>query len=172
MGRMGADSISCRWQAASQNLGPDARGRESVHQGNCFRWREHEARGQEARWPVIGRPRMERISGDEMRYSDTKSVGRSDLVPWRAGESHSDRHGRRLNDALRFESVLQAWCDERGVALKVSNEGHHWRFMSPKVFAEWWPSSAKLVFDKKYQNGVHCHDVEQVATLLAKRINA
>lgn len=37
--------------------------------------------------------------------------------------------------------------------------------------AEWWPSSAKLVLDRKYERGVHAHDYEQVMRYLTKAWN-
>lgn len=80
------------------------------------------------------------------RYSDTRSAGRSDLAPFRAGESYSHRHADRLATALSSREVLEQWCKARGFTLKISNEGHHWKLVGP-FLAEWWPSSAKLVFD-------------------------
>jgi hypothetical protein len=32
--------------------------------------------------------------------------------------------------------------------------------------AEWWPSSAKLVLDKKWGEGIHCHDYKQALTVI------
>ncbi len=105
-----------------------------------------------------------------MRYSDTKSAGRSDIAPYKSWEGHARRHNRRLNENLDFRGVLEAWCAQHGMTLKVSNEGHHWRIEGARLLAEWWPSSAKLVFNKHWEHGIHCHDVEQLATLVGKRI--
>lgn len=105
------------------------------------------------------------------RYSDTRSAGRSDVAPFQAGYAATDRHRDRLETALAFQEQVEVWCQHRGFVLKVANQGHHWKLMGP-FLAEWWPSSAKLVFDKKYDRGIHCHDVEQLATLIGKRLDA
>lgn len=34
--------------------------------------------------------------------------------------------------------------------------------------AEWWPSSAKLVLNKDWDNGIHTHDVDQLINELAR----
>lgn len=33
--------------------------------------------------------------------------------------------------------------------------------------AEWWPSSAKMVLNKNYPNGIHIHDYQQAMAELA-----
>jgi len=32
--------------------------------------------------------------------------------------------------------------------------------------AEWWPSSAKLVLNKKWEEGIHCHDYKQALMVI------
>jgi hypothetical protein len=54
----------------------------------------------------------------------------------------------------------------------IKNEGHHWIFQRDKLRAEWWPSSAKLVFDKNWNRGVHTHDYKQVLQLIERRWGA
>ena len=104
-----------------------------------------------------------------MRRSDATSAGKSEEVPYIEGESASDRHQRRLDAAQAALAEVAPWCEEHGVCLTVSNDGHHWRFNIGGGVAEWWPSSAKLVFDKKWDDGVHVHGTKQLLRLLGER---
>jgi len=126
------------------------------------------------------------------KYSDRRNAGHSAVVPFRPGEDTSDRHYRRKGVARRMLDAAQDWCLLNGVALLVKNEGHHWLFrwvcseeevLSRGVIletvkqkrriciAEWWPSSAKLIFDKLWRGGVHCDGWLQVQKELCKRWN-
>lgn len=100
------------------------------------------------------------------RFSDIGTIGRSRLVPWKPGEAAMDRHHRRLKAAAADEQIARGVLDSMDLLLHVSNEGHHWTVLNREVFCEWWPSSAKLVFDRKYRRGLHCHDW----TLMVKEI--
>ena len=102
------------------------------------------------------------------KHGDSRSVGRSKLVPFVPGEDASSRHNRRLALNLEAKGKLEAWCRELGVQFKVGNDGHHWRFKRGELVAEWWPSSAKLVLQQRYEDGVHVHDHEQARKLLAR----
>ena len=104
------------------------------------------------------------------RYNDVRSAGRSDVAPFVGWQGHQGRHSERMDTALRFRDVMEQWCQAHGLKLTIHNEGHHWKMTNGVLLAEWWPSSAKLVFDKKWANGIHCHDVEQLATLVGKRL--
>lgn len=103
------------------------------------------------------------------RYRDRSGMGRSKLIPYRSSESALHRHGRRLMTNLAYSEDVEAWCFERAVTVTISNHGHHWRFVYGQKVAEWWPSSAKLVFQRVYHQGIHCHDYEQVLTALSRR---
>lgn len=103
------------------------------------------------------------------KYDDVHSLGRSRVVPFRVGEHPSDRHYRRLSTALEMQADMERWCNIREVWVKVRNEGHHWIFSWAGRRAEWWPSSAKLVVDRKYSRGVHAHDVYQVQVELSRK---
>jgi len=105
------------------------------------------------------------------RYADRSSIGRSDVAAYYHGEPGGDRHARRLNGAIDFQEVLREWCLRNGFTLKIRNDGHHW-ILQGVFLAEWWPSSAKLVFNKRWDRGVHCHDVEQLATIVSKRLES
>ena len=82
-----------------------------------------------------------------------------------------DRHDRRKRTNLEMVQEVQERCDQLGVTLLLKNDGHHWIFTREKVRAEWWPSSAKLVFDQKWNNGVHVHDYTQVLAIIERRWN-
>ena len=64
---------------------------------------------------------------------------------------------------------MTVWCSRYEIELTVTNDGHHWKFEREGKLAEWWPSSAKLVFDKHWKRGIHCHDIEQLKNALKKR---
>lgn len=104
------------------------------------------------------------------RSDANKIVGRSTRN--RFTRDNKKRHDRRLRDALRDHDAVVARMDEVGVSVDVKNSGHHWVFsIDSKAFAEWWPSSAKLVFDKKYYHGIHTHGSDQLVELVLDRVN-
>lgn len=95
-------------------------------------------------------------------------MSRSKLVPFIPGEAASDRHGRRLVFNLRREHLVKDWATKCGINLWISNRGHHWRFKKGKAIAEWWPSSARLVRQQKYDNPLHVHDYHQAIASITK----
>lgn len=105
-----------------------------------------------------------------MSRPDRSSAGRSRQVPYIYGEPAMGRHNRRRRAALEAEANVRRWCANRGVRLVISNEGHHWRFSTAEWVAEWWPSSAKLVFDKDWNRATHVHDSSQVLAKLQGRL--
>ncbi len=102
----------------------------------------------------------------EMKYRDKRKLGKSKVVPFKSGEPVTARHARRLKKALLHHHTVKMWCDNHRVRLDVSNEGHHWKFVIDGRVAEWWPSSAKLVLEKQYDKGIHCHDFRQLLYVL------
>lgn len=100
------------------------------------------------------------------RFSDKQKVGPSNIVPFIPGEDPGVRHERRKKVALNTEESFKSWCQNNRIDLKVSNEGHHWRFLFNTKLIEWWPATAKLVIQRKYRNGIHVHDCEQVKRIL------
>lgn len=102
------------------------------------------------------------------KYRDTRSLGKSDIVPFIPDEGPKERHTRRLTTNLAARQGLITWCAEKSVALSINNEGHHWKLSKDKVVAEWWPSSAKLVINNKYDRGIHAHDWLQVVAYLER----
>lgn len=59
---------------------------------------------------------------------------------------------------------------EIGLTLDVMNGGQHWKIRKEGFVAEWWPSSAKLVVNKHWQNGIHVHDYKQVLSVLREEL--
>lgn len=98
------------------------------------------------------------------RIPDVQHVGHSTLVPYRRGEGHA----RRLHGNLRYEPQVREWCRKHGFAVRITNEGHHWQLTKDKFVAEWWPSSAKLVFNKQWNQGYHCHDYRQTLEIIER----
>lgn len=104
-----------------------------------------------------------------MRYADARKAGNSEIVPFRKGEPPTQRHARRLSEAIKAKGLLEAALVDINVSLAVHNEAQHWLF-SGAVRAEWWPATAKLVIDRKYSRGIHCHDWTQVVRELKKNL--
>lgn len=85
------------------------------------------------------------------------------------GESYQERHKRRLETNVKGKNEVESFCGCNGLKLAITNNGHHWSIyylaavigVDPQ-WAEWWPSSAKLVFRKQWKKGVHCHDYTQL----------
>ena len=102
------------------------------------------------------------------KYDDVKSLGRSDIAPFKPGESWHQRHARRMAINLKHTNELKDWCDGNGWKFEVKNDGHHWMFRKGNQIVEWWPSSAKLVKNKQWGRGVHCHDYLKVIEVLSK----
>lgn len=103
------------------------------------------------------------------RYRDKSKVG-SRLIKWLPGESASERHKRRLSLALDCRSNCEVFCGAHGIELEIKNDGHHWIFRTSRGVAEWWPSSAKLVLNKRWRNGIHVHDWEAVMGVVLARL--
>ena len=104
------------------------------------------------------------------RFGDVKSAGRSHLCPFDPTESSYQRHARRKEVAHGHEDSLRAWCESQGLTLNITNQGHHWKIEGKGLLFEWWPSSAKLVFNKRYGKGVHCHDYLQVILVIGEHL--
>lgn len=106
-----------------------------------------------------------------MKYRDKSSAGRSKIAPYIHGEPAKKRHARRYDTAHKYVDRLKSFCEKRGIGLRVNNDGHHFIFDKNGSVAEWWPSSAKLVFNKQWRRGIHCHDYEQVIEQLSKKLS-
>ncbi len=99
---------------------------------------------------------------------DSDSMGRSNIIPFSPLEGFRKRHRRRLKANLQYEPEIRAWCQRNRWILAIKNRGHHWIFSRGDTVIEWWPSSAKLIVDKRWKEGIHCHDYKQVLKLLGR----
>jgi hypothetical protein len=105
-----------------------------------------------------------------IRIPDSESAGRSRLVPYRKGESASDRHARRKYSNLKWKNKLRLWASAAGYLVQIKNDDHHWILTKETTRVEWWPSSVKLVFDQQWKVGIHCHDYQQLIQLIQDRV--
>jgi hypothetical protein len=94
------------------------------------------------------------------RIPDKHSAGRSTIVPFKREEDPMRRHTRRLDTNLCYQPHVREWCGKNAYTLLITNDGHHWQFKKGDFLAEWWPSSAKLVINKQWHSGIHCHDYQ------------
>lgn len=103
------------------------------------------------------------------KIPDARKWGASVVIKARNPDGSLDwhiRHARRLEVNLENRKVLENWCRSNRWTFEIKNNGHHWMFRKTGVLVEWWPSSAKLVRDKQWTNGVHIHDYLQVRNFL------
>jgi hypothetical protein len=65
---------------------------------------------------------------------DSVSAGQEPYrsVPPRRG------HARRLSANLEQEANVRRWCEQQGLTLRITNEGHHWQITDGGFLAEWW----------------------------------
>jgi len=75
---------------------------------------------------------------------------------------------RRLERTLQAEAAIRAWAQEHGFALRVLNDGHHWILEKAGLFAEWWPSSAKLALNRDYLRTIHASHWSDVIAALER----
>jgi len=87
----------------------------------------------------------------------------SDLTPL---DYKRERRQRRMRRNVDVRGDVEAWAARHGFSLRVNNDGHHWMFHKHGFLAEWWPSSAKLVFNRDYHHDLHAHDWRQVTNEL------
>lgn len=95
------------------------------------------------------------------KYQDTKTLGKSNLCPFIQGEDSKGRHSRRKGFNMEHVKKVDEICQAKGLKLKVKNGGHHWQVSGGGKLLDWWPSTAKLVFDLNFKKGIHCHDYKQ-----------
>ena len=105
-----------------------------------------------------------------MGFRDRRSAGRPQVVPYVPGEDSGDRHDRRLRANLEMESDAAIAAHAIGLKLRIANAGNHWMFTKDGFVADWWPSSAKLVVNKRWSRGVHCHDWQQALREIEKQM--
>lgn len=76
------------------------------------------------------------------------------------GEQYKQRHRRRRNFNLaEGHKYVEEWCLKNNVTLMVKQRGNHWILRFGDRTAEWFPSVAKLVFDRQGpETHMHVHD--------------
>lgn len=105
------------------------------------------------------------------RFADRTSVGRSEIVPYIAGEGAARRHVRRLRTNLASVEDVLAWSVSAGLTFRCTNHGEHWQRTDGTRRVEWWPRTAKLVKDKRWADGIHVHDFEQAMRIVCEHFS-
>ena len=114
---------------------------------------------------------MSRRRKRNRRIPDRYRVGRSELAPYDRSESSKSRHQRRKQTALEFSAELREWLEQHAFNFEVHNNGHHWIMRHASgLLVEWWPSSAKTIFDKRWRDGYHCHDWQQLRDVITSKL--
>lgn len=96
---------------------------------------------------------------DDRVYQDMKQAAR-----WKA-----QRRANRVEREVGKQLQMDDWCEDRGIDMTVKNDGQHWRFVMGRRSADWWPSSAKLVLNQKFDAPIHATSAEQVQRILTDR---
>jgi hypothetical protein len=111
------------------------------------------------------------------RFKDVrKASAPAKLVRFHPGESHVERHRRRLGINQQGQQAVDEFCTRNELKLAITNNWHHWSIYHVTAqpgdpqWAEWWPSSAKLVFRKQWRKGIHCHDYTQLIAECEKQL--
>lgn len=102
------------------------------------------------------------------RNGDIYDLGPSELVPFIQGEDGAARHRRRLESAMANQDAIREFCQERGLRFQVKSG--HFMVRGTNLYIQWWPASAKLVINEKWQHGVHCHDYQQLFKVIRRRM--
>jgi hypothetical protein len=68
-----------------------------------------------------------------------------------------------METAFQNKDKLQEWCNKHRWKMRIANDGYHWIFYTNEnKIIEWFPSTGKLAIGKKWKEGIHCHDYEQL----------
>lgn len=91
-------------------------------------------------------------------------------VPYIPGEPWHARHERRRTAAEEQQDEVARWAHNKGIAVTVGNEGHHWTFKREGRVCEWWPSSGRFVAGRKYQRPRKVYDVDQAKAQIGRAL--
>lgn len=99
------------------------------------------------------------------KYSDTQSAkGKTytgEMRDWNWKRRHATRKklaNKRARQAGLAFARLGGW-----LKLCQGDGGDHWQiYFAPGDQWDWWPTSAKLVHNQRWKEGVHCHTWQQV----------
>lgn len=107
------------------------------------------------------------------KNKDTRLAGRSKLIPYNYCEGRKARHRRRKRVNVYMKDYLHEWCKNNGWTLEIKDNGYHWilYYNQLELCVEWWPSGAKLIINKDWENGLHCYDIDQVKKTLRKAVH-
>lgn len=104
------------------------------------------------------------------KYKDRTKAGKSKLCPFVPDVPCKERHARRKAFNLKRFTIIRNFCENNNLVFRLLNNGQHWQVESDKKTIEWWPSTAKVVVNKNWKRGIHCHDYEQFIEILKKEI--
>jgi len=101
------------------------------------------------------------------KYRDkTKTQLPAEICKYKRDERSGDRHNRRLETNKQYADKLRNYCRSNGLSFEIKNEGLHWQIKRGEVTIDWWPSTAKMVVNQQYDQGIHVHDITQIKSYL------
>lgn len=54
-----------------------------------------------------------------------------------------------VSDWVRRQSMVQKLATEYGYTVRVLNDGQHWEFKRLDLVVEWWPSTGRMMLDRR-----------------------
>ena len=54
-----------------------------------------------------------------------------------------------VSDWVRRQSMVQKLATEYGYTVRVLNDGQHWEFKRLALVVEWWPSTGRMMLDRR-----------------------
>lgn len=91
-------------------------------------------------------------------------------MPYDPHEETEKRHARRAQAAHNHLPILKQYCEVQGWRIRVLNDGNLIEIMAGPHRYEWWPGTAKVIVNKKYERGIHCHDYQQLIRIIERKI--
>lgn len=88
---------------------------------------------------------------------------------WRTSKEEAKKRKRSRGNADSAVLEIVKWCDEAGVTFTRFNGGLHWRFEHASGIVEWWPSTGKMVDDKKFEQSKIAQDWKEMLSHVASR---
>jgi hypothetical protein len=79
-------------------------------------------------------------------------------------------HQRRYRQAFSSVEFAVEWCADRVIALTIRNDGQHWSFTRGDQLVEWWPSSGKVVVNKRWNSAKHADNWKRLVPILEKNL--
>lgn len=107
--------------------------------------------------------------GKRARYKDVEHVKEDGGKPEWAKVGKKRRHRIRKAKANSNNDKAREAIERAGATLEIKNSGHHWIITFSNDVWEWWPSSAKLVRNKTWKQGIHVHSWQKVLETIQER---